>query len=93
MLAKYDTKNPVALKALAASGAQLRSFSEEIMTAAFDASRTVYSEISAENAGFKAQWEAQQAFLNDWYQYSQTAEFTYDYFMMLQQRNGKLTPA
>ena len=90
MLAKYDFKNPTALKQLAASGAQLRAFSEEIMTAGFEASREVYAEISAQNEGFKKQWEAMGPFLNDWYQYTQTAEFTYDYFMMLQQRNGKL---
>ena len=37
MLAKYDFKNPTALKNLVAAGAQLRPFSEEILTAAFDA--------------------------------------------------------
>ncbi|MDO5621341.1 MAG: TRAP transporter substrate-binding protein [Paracoccus sp. (in: a-proteobacteria)] len=90
MLANYDYKNPGALQRLVAAGAQLRPFSEEILAAGFDASRQVYDEISAENEWFKRQWEAMKPFLNDWYQYMQTAEFTYDYFMMLQQRNGKL---
>ena len=90
MLANYDTKNPTALKNLLASGAQLRPFSEEILSAAFDASRAVYDELSGQNEWFKKQYEAIKPYLNDWYQYSQTAEFTYDYFMMLQQRNGKL---
>ncbi|MDO5703979.1 MAG: TRAP transporter substrate-binding protein [Paracoccus sp. (in: a-proteobacteria)] len=93
MVASYDFKNPTALKELVASGAQLRPFSEEIMAAAFDASREVYEEISAQNEWFKRQWDAMKPYLNDWYQYAQTAEFTYDYFMMLQQRNGKLNPA
>ena len=47
MLAKYDYRNPTALKELAASGAQLRSFSEEIMNAAFTAANEVYAELRA----------------------------------------------
>lgn len=90
MLAKYDTLNPVSLKNLVGSGAQLRPFSEEILQAAFDASRQVYDELSGQNEWFKKQWDAMKPYLNDWYQYAQTAEFTFDYFMMLQQRNGKL---
>ncbi len=31
-----------------------------------------------------------KAFLNDWYLYAQTAEYTFDTMMMIQQRNGKL---
>ncbi|TBN41317.1 ABC transporter substrate-binding protein [Paracoccus subflavus] len=92
MLAKYDYKNPTALKELAASGAQLRSFSEEILNAAFAAANEVYAELSAENEDFKRQYEAQLQFRDDWYLYSQTADYTYDTFMMIQQRNGKLTP-
>ncbi len=92
MLAKYDTKNPVALKELAASGAQLRPFSEEILTAAFKAANEVYAELSAENPAFKKQYEAMLAYRNDWFLYAQTAEYTFDTFMMIQQRNGALAP-
>ena len=92
MLAKYDFKNPTALKELAASGAQLRSFSEEIMNAAFTAANEVYAEVSAQSPEFKRQYEAMLQFRNDWYLYNQTAEYTYDTFMMIQQRNGKLAP-
>ena len=92
MLAKYDYRNPTALKELAASGAQLRSFSEEIMNAAFTAANEVYAELSAQNEHFKRQYEAQLQFRDDWYLYNQTAEYTFDTFMMIQQRNGKLAP-
>ena len=92
MLAKYDYKNPGALKTLAAEGAQLRPFSEEILSAAFDAANEVYAEISAENADFKSQWEAMQPFRNDWYLYLQTAEYQFDTFMMIMQKNGRLAP-
>ena len=90
MLAKYDMKNPTALKELVGSGAQLRPFSEEILTGAFQAANEVYAEVSAENEDFKTQYEAMLQFRDDWYLYQQTAEYTFDTFMMIQQRNGKL---
>ena len=89
-IANYDFKNPSALKRLAQSGAQLRPFPEDVMMAAFDASRQVFDEISAENADFKRQWEAMKPFISDWYLYSQTTDYTFDTMMMIQQRNGKL---
>ena len=92
MLAKYDYRNPMALKNLVGEGAQLRPFSEEIMTAAYDAALQVYDELSARNADFKAQWDAVQAFRNDWYLYTQTAEYQFDTFMMILQKNGRLAP-
>lgn len=90
MLAKYDMKNPTALKELVGSGAQLRSFSEEVLTASFAAANEVYAEVSAENEAFKTQYEAMLQFRDDWYLYQQTAEYTFDTFMMIQQRNGTL---
>ncbi|AXC50433.1 ABC transporter substrate-binding protein [Paracoccus suum] len=90
MLAKYDYKNPTALKQLVANGAQLRPFSEEILTAAFTAADEVYAEIGATNAMFKEQVDAMKLFRNDWYLYLQTAEYQYDTFMMIMQKNGKL---
>ncbi len=93
MLAKYDMKNPTALKELYGAGAQLRPFSEEILTAAFAAANEVYAELSAENPAFKTQYEAMLQYRDDWYLYAQTAEYTFDTFMMIQQRNGNLAPA
>ncbi|ODT60027.1 MAG: ABC transporter substrate-binding protein [Paracoccus sp. SCN 68-21] len=90
MLAKYDYLNPTALKELVGTGAQLRSFSEEILTASFAAANEVYAEVSAENEAFRTQYEAMLQFRDDWYLYQQTAEYTFDTFMMIQQRNGAL---
>ncbi len=92
MLAEYDMKNPTALKELVGAGAQLRSFSEDVMNAAFEAANEVYAELSNENEWFKKQYEAMLPYRNDWYLYAQTAEYTFDTFMMIQQRNGKLEP-
>ena len=52
----------------------------------------VYAEIAGQNEHFKRQYEAQLQFRDDWYLYNQTAEYTFDTFMMIQQRNGKLAP-
>ncbi|AUH34778.1 TRAP transporter substrate-binding protein [Paracoccus tegillarcae] len=93
MVAKYDYVNPPALKQLIGDGAQLRAFSEPVLSAAFDAALQVYDEISAENEWFKRQWEAVQPYRDDWYLYAQTSEYTFDTFMMIQQRQGKLTPS
>lgn len=90
MLSMYDYRNPTALKELVATGAQLRPFSAEILTAGFDAAMAVYAEISAENEWFKRMIEHQMQFRDDWYLYNQTAESSYDGFMMYLQSQGKL---
>src|SRR5690606_13801601 len=88
MLSAYDYRNPSALKELVATGAQLRPFSAEILTAGFDAAMEVYAEISAENEWFKRMIEHQLQFRDDWYLYNQTAESSYDGFMMYLQSQG-----
>ena len=90
MMANYDAKNPAALKSLVANGAVLKPFSQEILKAAFDASNATYAEISASNPGFKKIYDSQTAFRKDAYLWAQISEYTFDTFMMIQQRNGAL---
>jgi TRAP-type mannitol/chloroaromatic compound transport system substrate-binding protein len=90
MMASYDQKNPAALKRLVAGGAQLRPFNQEILSACFDASNEVYAEINASNASFKKIYDSQTAFRGDAYLWAQVSEYTFDTFMMIQQRNGKI---
>ncbi len=90
MLQKYDFKNPTAIKSLVANGTQLRPFSQEILQASFDAATTVYAEMEAINEPFKKIWSSIKAFRNEYYLWTQVAEYNYDTFMMIQQRNGKL---
>ena len=90
MMASYDYKNPPALKRLVAAGAVLRPFSQEILSAAFDASMSTYADISKTNASFKKIYDSQTAFKKDAYLWAQIAEYTYDTFMMIQERAGKL---
>jgi len=90
MLQKYDFLNPTAVKSLVANGAQLRPFSPEILAACFDKANEVYAEMEASNPGFKKIWDSLKAFRKDHFLWAQVAEYNYDTFMMIQQRNGKL---
>ncbi|MEP9387924.1 TRAP transporter substrate-binding protein [Mesorhizobium sp. KR9-304] len=90
MLASYDQKNPAALRRLAAGGAQLRPFSQEVLAACFDAANAIYTEVSGTNAAFKKIYDSVTAFRKDAYLWAQISEYNFDTFMMLQQRNGKL---
>ncbi|TIU04105.1 MAG: ABC transporter substrate-binding protein, partial [Mesorhizobium sp.] len=50
----------------------------------------VYAEMEANNAPFKKIWESIKGFRKEHYLWAQVAEYNYDTFMMVQQRNGKL---
>ncbi|PZU89150.1 MAG: ABC transporter substrate-binding protein [Shinella sp.] len=90
MTAKYDTKNPQALKQLVAEGTVLRPFSQEIMEACYQSALGIYAELSAQSPSFKKVYEDQLAFKKDAYLWAQIGEYTFDTFMMIQQRAGKL---
>ena len=90
MMANYDWKNPPALKSLAANGALLRPFPQDVLSAAFDAAQAIYAEIGAANPTFKKIKDSQDAFKKDAYLWAQISEYNYDVFMMTQQQAGKL---
>lgn len=90
MLARYDMKNPTALKELVADGAVLRPFSQEVLDACNVAAQEVYQEVTAENAPFKKIYDSQLAYAKDAYLWQQLSEYTFDTYMMIQQRSGKL---
>ena len=90
MQASYDAKNPEALKKLVAGGAVLRPYPADMMEACFNAAKETYDEISAQNADFKKIYDAMAAFRRDQYLWFQVAEYTFDAFMMGQQRKKAL---
>ena len=90
MMASYDYKNPAALRRLVANGAVLRPFNQQGLEASFNASMDTYKELIGSNAAFKKIYESQTAFKKDAYLWAQISEYTFDTFMMLQQRAGKL---
>ncbi|MBW6505749.1 MAG: TRAP transporter substrate-binding protein [Rhodobacteraceae bacterium] len=90
MLQMYDYLNPAALKSLVGAGTQLRPFSPEILQACFTAANEVYAEMEATNPGFKKIWGSIKEFRGQNYLWAQVAEYNYDTFMMIQQRNGNI---
>jgi TRAP-type mannitol/chloroaromatic compound transport system substrate-binding protein len=82
--AKYDARNPVALKQLVAGGAKLRPFPADMMNQAWKASNEIYAQTSAKNAGFKKVYDDLVKFRADenlWFRFT---EATFDRFMQTQ---------
>ncbi len=88
MLAKYDARNPGALRSLVGAGAQLRPYPQDVMEAAFKASGEVYKEISETNADFRTIHESQVAARNEGYLWFSVAEYAYDSFMIRNRSKG-----
>jgi TRAP-type mannitol/chloroaromatic compound transport system substrate-binding protein len=82
MQAKYDARNPAALKRLVAAGAQLRPFSQEILDVSFKAANEIFTDIGSKNAEFKKIYDQFVAFRNDEYLWWQVGEYTYDNYMI-----------
>lgn len=80
MLARYDARNPPALRRLVASGAQLRPFSREIMEACYKSALEIYADISAKNSGFKRIFDSYWAVRSDAYLWQQISDYSYDTF-------------
>jgi TRAP-type mannitol/chloroaromatic compound transport system substrate-binding protein len=80
--ARYDARNPLALKRLVAAGTQLKPFTTPVMEACLTASNEVNAETSAANADYKKVWDNIKAYRNDEYLWWQVAEYTYDSFMI-----------
>ncbi|HEY4983104.1 MAG TPA: TRAP transporter substrate-binding protein [Pseudolabrys sp.] len=86
--ARYDSRNPAALKRLIAGGALLRPFSQPIMDACLKASNEVNAETAATNPDFKKMLESLTAFKNEEYLWWQVAEYPYDAFMIRTRPKG-----
>src|SRR2546425_461126 len=80
--ARYDARNPAALKRLIAAGTQLRPFPQPVMEACLKASNEINAETTATNVDYKKVLDSMQAFRNDEYLWWQVAEYTYDSFMI-----------
>ena len=81
MLARYDAKNPLALKQLVAAGAQLRPFPKEVMEVCYKAAMELYAEISAKNPDFKQIYDDYKKFTDEQNSWFRVAEGMYSNFM------------
>jgi TRAP-type mannitol/chloroaromatic compound transport system substrate-binding protein len=90
MMARFDMKNPPALRRLAAEGAILRPFSEEVLDACYKATGEVCEEFAQKNADFRRGYEAMKAIRREGFLWLQLPEHTSDTYMMIQQRKRRL---
>ena len=86
--ARYDARNPQALKRLVAGGTQLRPFSQPIMEACLKASNEVNAEESAKNPNYKKVLASIDPFRNDENLWWQVAEFSFESFMIRSRTRG-----
>jgi len=81
IMARYDAKNPTALKQLVGSGTQLKAFPKEVMDASYKAALEVYAETSAKNPEFKKVYDDYKKFQDDQNLWFRIAEGAYANFM------------
>ena len=84
MQAKYDARNPAALKELVAKGTKLRPFTNDVMALAFKESMALYEELNDKNPDWKkiyADFSKFRAEQNLWFRFT---EAKFDTFMQAQ---------
>ena len=84
MQAKYDGRNPAALKQLVGQGTKLFRFPKDVMEGAFKEAMALYSELSTSNSAWKKVYEDYAGFRRDsnlWFRFS---EASFDDFMQSQ---------
>ncbi len=81
MQAKYDARNPTALKQLVGAGAKLRPFPADVMHGAFKESMALYDELSARNENWRKVYADYAKFRGDQNLWFRFTEATFDRFM------------
>ncbi|CAN7406112.1 TRAP transporter substrate-binding protein [Rhizobacter sp. LjRoot28] len=81
MQAKYDGRNPAALKQLVANKTKLVAFPKAVMDAAFKESMEVYAELSASNPAWKKIYADYSTFRKDQNLWFRFCEARFDSFM------------
>ena len=86
--ARYDARNPQALRRLVAGGVQLRPLPQDVMEAALKAANDVCADLSAKSPDFRRVFDAMRTFRGDEYLWFQVAEYTFDNFMIRARARG-----
>ncbi len=84
LLAKYDHKNPIALRQLVASGTKLFRFPKDAMEAGFKEATALYAEIGAKNPNWRKVYEDFAKHRTDQNLWFRFAEAGFDDFMQNQ---------
>jgi TRAP-type mannitol/chloroaromatic compound transport system substrate-binding protein len=88
MMAKYDARNPEALRRLVAAGVQLRQFPRPVLDACYKATFETYDELAAKSEDFKKIYASWQKFLaesNLWFRLAENNLDNYRYTRSAQQ--------
>jgi TRAP-type mannitol/chloroaromatic compound transport system substrate-binding protein len=80
MNAKYDARNPEALKRLLAGGTELRAFPQPVMEACHKATVETFNELAAKSENFRRVYEHWKAFMNNSNSWFRVAEYRLDAF-------------
>lgn len=86
MQAKYDARNPPALRRLVAAGAKLARFPQEVVAAGYKEAMALYDEISAKNPRWKKVYDDYAPFRADQNLWFSVAEASLDQFTQSQRR-------
>jgi len=84
MQARYDARNPTALKQLVGAGTKLRPFPADVMSAAFKSAMQIYEDLNAKNENWRkvyADYSKFRADQNLWFRFT---EMGFDRFMQSQ---------
>jgi TRAP-type mannitol/chloroaromatic compound transport system substrate-binding protein len=84
MQAKYDARNPAALKTLVSQKAKLVPYPKPVLDAAFAASMEVYAELSASNPTWRKVYEDYAAFRREQNLWFRFTEARFDSYMQAQ---------
>lgn len=86
MQAKYDARNPPALRRLVAQGAKLARFPQEVIAAGYKEAMALYDEIAAKNPRWKKVYDDYAPFRADQNLWFSVAEASLDQFTQSQRR-------
>ncbi len=81
MQARYDARNPPALKQLVAQGTKLMPFPKSILDEAFKQSMALYDELSGKNPAWKKIYADFSAFRRDQHLWFRFNESIFDRYM------------
>ncbi|MDO8277923.1 MAG: ABC transporter substrate-binding protein, partial [Burkholderiaceae bacterium] len=84
MQAKYDSKNPNALKQLVGNKTRVLPFPKDVLDAAFKESMAVYAELNTKNAAWKKIYDDYATFRRDQNLWFRFTEARFDSFMQAQ---------
>ncbi len=84
MQARYDARNPGALKQLVGTGSKLHRFPKDVMEAAYKSANEVFSELNAKNPKWKKVFEDWSKFRAEQHLWFRFSEAGFDDFMQSQ---------